>query len=1035
MKKILLFIISLAFLGVTACEQAPGYYEPDDQNGASSGFTMHLKAPWTPINTYAPVVPVAGENDIFTLHMLFFERSSTGKGLYKGFYSVEIPEGKPLNMNLPVSVVFNEETGLSDQEAYNILLVANLDYYLPDGLDAWKAILPGMRQDEVTELTKAYVSGQPNESVYEGGDVPLPMSAGTVKEPNEGRIDVLLSRTVARFDVVSHIKYEYDLVTASLWNAFPHSSIWDAPVDFDSTHRLERYYGIRNKVDPGSPEGIYEDIYGGLYTFENRVTDPQARDKKTTCLIVGLRNRDASAPDYGKVLYYRINILSSQTGQDLKRNNSYQITIRNVIGKGYNTEREAYEGEDNRLEIVINYWDLDDDGIIQYDGDNVLAVPMKRINIPREGDEREYSILTIGQGTLAVSRNTVPAGIDVILKGNRLYVNSTALEQSETERTGEIDLSFGALKATVVIRQSGDAGDFLSVSPTELPSFPAYAATQSGTIKVSASGAWKAAIFNPGFTFTLGGNVQEITSSTHGDSFTVSTMGANDENTTRYAFVKVTLTDNPEVSQMIVLKQSARSSIVLTPDREQIDFNPDGSLASGSNNVFIVNPGDDGEATPVLNGWDVILGDPTYFELVNVVKDQSNINRNTFTVRAKGVNGSNGTYVSTVKVYLTANPSVSKTMVIMQGPLNFSVSPKTFDPIPASGGSTPAITVSAPAGMTWSATVTTNLSGHKARIYTSRQASQVYELNNVAVNEFLYVAFPQLSAATMQPVATVTVRLDGTNLSETFTVSQSNLVPRPLYFHSTNNKEFTLMHGYSGYNHMKAYGENLKNWRYFGKEEQSVVKTTGAIGFTSGKTIPAQTTNYHANEGFSTSYRDAMMKWMNADKRNFLTVCIDNLISDQEATLKRFSSQYTLKYAVIKSTTKHTLAQTPAQYRNNKVWEYLTKTGPFTNGVELDVNKVVLYNCGGLCSKSVALTNWPSTAYPILMNPNDPSQALIVVDPSNRLVAIGSAQIFGYLNKLNTFAEGSDNWKFLNNLIAFTVNAGQYGDAFLDAFR
>ena len=429
-------------------------------------------------------MPVAGENDIFTLHMLFFERSSTGKGLYKGFYSVEIPEGKPLNMNLPVSVVFNEETGLSDQEAYNILLVANLDYYLPDGLDAWKAILPGMRQDEVTELTKAYVSGQPNESVYEGGDVPLPMSAGTVKEPNEGRIDVLLSRTVARFDVVSHIKYEYDLVTASLWNAFPHSSIWDAPVDFDSTHRLERYYGIRNKVDPGSPEGIYEDISGGLYTFENRVTDPQARDKKTTCLIVGLRNRDASAPDYGKVLYYRINILSSQTGQDLKRNNSYQITIRNVIGKGYNTEREAYEGEDNRLEIVINYWDLDDDGIIQYDGDNVLAVPMKRINIPREGDEREYSILTIGQGTLAVSRNTVPAGIDVILKGNRLYVNSTALEQSETERTGEIDLSFGALKATVVIRQSGDAGDFLSVSPTELPSFPAYAATQSGTIKV-----------------------------------------------------------------------------------------------------------------------------------------------------------------------------------------------------------------------------------------------------------------------------------------------------------------------------------------------------------------------------------------------------------------------------------------------------------------------------------------------------------------------------------------------------------------------
>ena len=1032
MKKILFSFLGILALGLTACQVDSTETDPNPgptPGGESGGtLTMNIKAPWTPINTYAPVITAEGENDIYSLHMVFFEQTSTGNGAYMGFYSLDIDENDPLNMEVPVTIDF-AGTPLSESEAYNICLVANLDYYLSTSdFDQWKTDIQGLTENELIASTRAYVTGESNQNVYTTGhENPLLMSGTAFKDAGDATIDVLLERTVARFDIVNEAKTKYDLKSASIWNGFPYSSIWDGGTDYSSASaRIERYYGITSSVD-GS--GYYKNIEGGLYSFENQVAKPGANDKMTTCLIIGLADRTTS-----KTLYYRINVASPDNGQQLKRNNSYIVTIREIIGKGYNTEREAYEGGgEGLLNVVINYWNLDNDGMIKYDGENVLAVPMKRINIPRAGDEREYSIFTLGSGSLNISRNTLPTGITAKLTGNMLTVNATAMGDAETARNGEIDLTFGNLTATVIVYQGGEVGQYLTVSPTELPSFQAYNATQSSKVTVSSSGSWKAKIYNPGFSFAYGSSVTEISSATHPDGFTVSTTGANDDNITRFGFAIVTLDENPDVSRTIILKQLAQSSISLSPEQDYIRFNPDGSLISGSNNVFAVNPGDDGAAT--INGWGVVLGDNANFSIIENHSTTS-LSGNNFTVIAKGSNLGSATYNTTVKVYLLANPAISKTMPVTQGAYNFSVSQTAFEAIPASGGSTPAITVNAPAGMTWSATVTTTTSDHKAYLTTSASSSPVYQLSGRSLSESLYVSFPAQKNPNVTPVATVTVTLDGTSLSVTFNVTQSNLVPRGLQVQSTGTSYGTAIYTHSGYKFMSEYWANMRNWRNFGKEEASVVKTAGGIAFTSGKTPLAGTTIYHSNQtACSSTYMSQIHSWMKRDHRNFMTIMVSHDHAAQQQMLRYFSSQFTVKATGIATSTRKSLTQTPGAYRQNKIWEYLTETGPFCNGTPVNLSSTSFYN-GDACNG--VLTSWPSTTIPIMVNPTNSSQVILAIDPVHKLLIFGDEEIFSNRNSASNksvFTEGSDNWKFLNNLIAFVVNSSQYGDAFLNQFK
>ena len=56
------------------------------------------------------------------------------------------------------------------------------------------------------------------------------------------------------------------------------------------------------------------------------------------------------------------------------------------------------------------------------------------------------------------------------------------------------------------------------------------------------------------------------------------------------------------------------------------------------------------------------------------------------------------------------------------------------------------------------------------------------------------------------------------------------------------------------------------------------------------------------------------------------------------------------------------------------------------------------------------------------------------IDPVNRIIYVGNSDMFGSAT-LGQFALDTDNGRFIRNVLAFMVNADQYGDTFLDDFR
>ena len=90
--------------------------------------------------------------------------------------------------------------------------------------------------------------------------------------------------------------------------------------------------------------------------------------------------------------------------RSLKRNNVYKLTVNSVKKEGYATELEAYKGALTSLSYSINYWDMDSHGTVQFDGDNILAIPSKKVLFTPNGGSYDLGMFTLGEGTLSVSK-------------------------------------------------------------------------------------------------------------------------------------------------------------------------------------------------------------------------------------------------------------------------------------------------------------------------------------------------------------------------------------------------------------------------------------------------------------------------------------------------------------------------------------------------------------------------------------------------------------------------------------------------------
>ena len=227
MRKILWYAFLLIPAVFTSCnlEDDSGLI-PQENRKLTISFSV--QDPASGLATRAAIAPEAGEENIKTLDLIFFESNGNGTGTFKGWKELTSASGSPLEMNTDIVFDFSD-IGLKTTDAYDILAVANMgSNYLPtDGsqsMDDWKNAIKNSNFKTARAEVQAFMAGT-------SADIPeyitkpivseaLLMSASLRKESEDTKISIVLQRSVARFDVYNSAA-GYTLESVSVWNGYP----------------------------------------------------------------------------------------------------------------------------------------------------------------------------------------------------------------------------------------------------------------------------------------------------------------------------------------------------------------------------------------------------------------------------------------------------------------------------------------------------------------------------------------------------------------------------------------------------------------------------------------------------------------------------------------------------------------------------------------------------------------------------------------------------------------------------------------------
>lgn len=1045
---------------------------------AGDTFTMRVNVEGAAHGaTRATVDPVTGEENVNSLYLLFFSPSTDRSGEFQGSIKLD----GPLQMNEDIRVDMSG-TGLSSTDDYKILAVANIDSYAPYlgvSVTEWLAGLQGMTENNVYKLVMAYIAAD------EQIDIDKLIMTGEVDKPAGGisTMRLTLTRGLVRFDVVNSARESYDLVSVSIWNAFPETSMFGGGLVDYSKGRIQRFYGIDNITDPSIPApsdgngDCYGDIFGHLYSLPNQVITPGEKDDKTTCLIVGLIERGQS-----NVTYHRVNINAEDAMQNLKRNNAYRLTIRSVSGDGADSEIEAYTGGVNNINYKINYWDLDDDGLIQQNGNIILGIPTKRIRLGAEAEERSYDIFAFGGAPgeqIAVSTSfdgTAGSYIKVTQSGNTITVKADALTSDE-ERTGTINITYGGLTATIGIIQSGTAAQFLRVITPDgkgIPTYPGFAgAPMDGTLTVEASGAWKAEIFQFGggdyFSFNQLAAQRVYNSTDLTADLKIYTIAENSTGASRQAFVLITLVaDEDNYNSALVLTQRTLGSINIAPDIKQVDWDGLGKLTTtgggSSDTEFRFNVVTTLDVNNEYEEWEAILTDGSaYFEIVGSTWDKDNLANNYVTVKAKGET-TDGARTGKLRVQLKASPSTGIDVTLKQTGYTMGLSPDAFNAISSKGGATGAITVTTNGtGLTWSAEVNGTVAagdaltgGHAAAIVDATTGSALTAGTKYALTQKFKVQFPKLMYGNHlkgDVTATVTVKLwSGANEvgEQVITVKQNELKPNPVSILNVHGTGYPYGALSSSGTYADSYRMVLRTFFTNSGDEAAVYPAStptvkylyspGGVSIPSSNvstvsSVSATTTFLHASNfgritSPSTAYA-AMDSWLAADNGVMFVVQDRSASSGTDATIFTNSNSTLRKLGWSRSGDVNTASKVPNTGSSAKIVDFIFRKGPFG-----PVN--------GLSSSNFAsdgVSNRVSVSGSAVAILGTSSGASFVIDPKNRVVFVGESQMFSHAGAVDGisvtgYPSTSLNAKttFLANVYAYMILTAQYGSSFSDLF-
>ncbi len=236
--------------------------------------------------------------------------------------------------------------------------------------------------------------------------------------------------------------------------------------------------------------------------------------------------------------------------------------------------------------------------------------------------------------------------------------------------------------------------------------------------------------------------------------------------------------------------------------------------------------------------------------------------------------------------------------------------------------------------------------------------------------------------------------------------------------------------------YVKQLGGNLRNPEFFG--ENGLVKNYPYTNFKQ-QTVPDETVDFYAPNYISISavQGTAIRNWLHGDDKRimftltdayasafFSNLGIDGYVGASNAAAASTNRTPGTNTAIDLSSKEITL--------QNKVYDYIFRSGEFTGGFEIDPAAVSLRSAN---ATNQSISAWPDTFIPLIYSTRYSARCILGIDPVNRIIFCGDMDMFSNTN--NCFTSGANaeaNMKFLNNILAFATNVCKYGEAFTRYF-
>ena len=1092
MKKILLtFSIILATLFALSCQS--DWYEIGDNGGGNrptsgDGFLLRFNVPGSSINTRMAVPSLPGEDDVRSLHVLFFDATTN---LFVDYMVFRNADGSPLDLSAPIRVQFRDNPLLNHSDEYRLLVVANIGWFLnpyeANALNNWLTSLNGESFASVKNrtITLNHFNATDFQRRIRYNELLMTAVAETQRAESDV-IEVDLVRNVVRVDIELAprlINAGYQLRSASIWNVPNNTALWNSDLNcFDQL----------TCIITGRPFQRWAAGQGNtsftLYTFPNRQNNISQNDRHTTAAIIGIVR-----PGTTDATFHRVNISLPFAGQNMERNTVHNITVNRVLGDGAigaeidAAEINAYNADRSVLQVSVNQSDMDSQGVILVDGNNVLVLPTNRIVFCPEGGYRDLRIFTYspdGSARLTVSGIVTPPGMTIILRGTDLYVR---VEPGVDFIQGHIELRFGSITARIYVERMSNVVEYLELNlgMTDIERFSnvfpsgvtrLFMSTPGNLpdyVQVTSSGEWTARMFNEGFGFyhhinntpltTPASGQPNIHGGESGDQFRVAALDVNPANFVRYGFILFSLVSNPNINQVLVVTQQGTDLVevyeypaMVVTDHPMTHFYAGGNvmnrtgqanvICSGTNQFRLAHSGNYQDLT--------VAWLPTPYSSVATMQAQftytlASVGGNTILTITANPNQHLGNRI-VGRLRITSPFGGEATINMEQGRYNLSpiANPAT---VGIEGGTTANITVAATHSIGTGATLVTAPTTTLSWMATISANNDVWGGTLPTVNPTtgntggaFAVTFPRLPLMMIDtsPQETVTITLTGIiDGTRTVTVTQAQRTPRNLYIRSGRPNNWGTWHPTGGTGSNRANFARLRDeiasttnfgcataTMRAGARTFSVLRGTGAAN----RQLPADVvdiflannTNHTAAEG--TTIRN----WLNASALNDRVLIVTSEYAGSASNANNILGTWGYNFG---SSGRNSNTRTVNGNANTSATHnFLFRDGPFRvldgSGNPTDFSGQVSVRPRDAVANP--LSSWDTTAEVILWQGTN--IAAFTICPVRRVIALPEPEIFGTGTRTQTNWNNPANVAFVRNVAAWIVGVATYGDEFIE---